>query len=228
MPDRLLAAAARGAAVGFFGKVPTRGDFVRRSLPASFVTPWDDWLQAGLAHSREILGEAWLDIYLTSPAWRFALSGHMAGDLAAAGVLIPSVDGVGRYFPFTLACVLEGRPTPLDLRGQTAWFERAEALALGVLADRSLDDLSLGLEQLGCPAPPPVAPDGEAWRFEKPWPLAHALIQSHAPPHGLFWTEGSTRVRPSLLCVRQLPSPPLFTALLDGAWADHGWSDAAP
>ncbi|MGH6912279.1 MAG: type VI secretion system-associated protein TagF [Geminicoccales bacterium] len=216
-------------AAGFFGKVPTRGDFVSRSLPAGFVTPWDDWLQAGVAHSKEILGEAWLDIYLTSPAWRFALSADLAGDLAVAGALIPSVDGVGRYFPFTLACVLEGRPTPLDLHVQTAWFERAEALALGVLAeDSSLDDLTLGLEALGRPDPVPAL-DGEAWRFdEEAGSLAHALVRSFAPPHGLFWTRGSTRVRPSLLCVRQLPSSAQFTALLDGVWAEHGWSDVAP
>lgn len=213
--------------MGFFGKVPTRGDFVSRSLPASFVTPWDNWLQAGIAGSREILGETWLDIYLTSPAWRFALSAQVAGDLAAVGVLIPSVDGVGRYFPFTLACVLDGQPAPIDLRAQSAWFERAEALALGVLADISLDDLIEGLEELGRPAPPAVAPDGEAWRFEDPSALAHALSREVAPPHALFWTEGSTRVRPSLLFVRQLPSPPRFTALLDGAWAAHGWSDNA-
>jgi type VI secretion system protein ImpM len=213
--------------MGFFGKIPTRGDFVSRSLPASFITPWDSWLQAGIAGSREILGDAWLDIYLTSPAWRFALSAQVAGDLAAAGVLIPSVDGVGRYFPFTLACVLEGQPMPIDLHAQTAWFERTEALALGVLADSSVDDLIEGLEALGRPAPP-ARPDAEAWRFEDASALAHTLIRGLAPPYALFWTEGSTRVRPSLLFVRQLPSPARFAALLDGAWADHGWSEAAP
>jgi type VI secretion system protein ImpM len=218
------------ATVGFFGKVPARGDFVRRGLPASFITPWDRWLQEGIAGSKEILGDAWLDVYLTSPVWRFALSADLAGDLAAAGVLIPSVDGVGRYFPFTLACMLDGAPTPLQIRAASGWFERAEALALAVLEDDgSLDEVIEGLEELGCPAVgPAAAPDGEAWRFDEAGTgLTHNLVR-HAPPHALFWTKGSTRVQPSTLLAPQLPSARQFAALLDGAWADHGWREGAP
>jgi type VI secretion system protein ImpM len=219
------------ATVGFFGKVPTRGDFVRRGLPASFITPWDRWLQEGIAGSQEILGDAWLDIYLTSPVWRFALSAELAGDLAAAGVLIPSVDGVGRYFPFTLACVLDGAPTPLQARAQSSWFERAETLALAVLEEGgSLDEVIEGLEELGCPAPrPPAALDAEAWRFDAAGTgLAHGLVRGFAPPHALFWTKGSTRVQPSTLFAPQLPSARQFAALLSGAWSAHGWREAAP
>jgi type VI secretion system protein ImpM len=217
--------------LGFFGKVPTRGDFVRRGLPTSFITPWDRWLQEGIADSKAILGDAWLDIYLTSPVWRFALSAELAGDLAAAGVLIPSVDGVGRYFPFTLACLVDGAPTPLPARAQSGWYEGAEALALAVLEeDGSLDQVIEGLEELGCPAScPPMALDGEAWRLEEPaTDLAHGLVRRFAPPHALFWTKGSKHVPPSTLLALQLPSARHFAALLDGAWADHGWREAAP
>ena len=73
---------------GFFGKVPARGDFVRRTLPAAFVTPWDQWLQAGIAGSKEVLGDAWLEVYLTSPVWRFALSARLAGEPAVARCLL--------------------------------------------------------------------------------------------------------------------------------------------
>ena len=76
--------------VGFFGKVPARGDFVRRALPADFVTPWDQWLQAGIAGAQELLGDAWLEVYLTSPVWRFALSARLAGESAAAAGNIPT------------------------------------------------------------------------------------------------------------------------------------------
>jgi type VI secretion system protein ImpM len=219
------------ASVGFFGKVPTRGDFVQRALPATFVTPWDRWLQAGIAGSREVLGEAWLDVYLTSPVWRFALSANLAGELAAAGVLIPSVDGVGRYFPFTLAGVLEAEATPAAIRSQTSWFDDAEALALDVLADdASLDGLLAGIEALDCPQPGgPIPSDSEGLRLaEADDGLADRLLGHAAPPHGLLWTKGSKLVQPTLLLVWQLPSPRRFTALLDGAWSGHGWTDAAP
>ena len=133
MSGGLLAAADQAwRRVGFFGKVPTRGDFVQRALPASFIAPWDRWLQAGIAGSQEILGDDWLDIYLTSPVWRFALSAELAGDLAVAGVLIPSVDGVGRYFPFTLACVLRRRAHAARRSARRGgWYERAESPGSG-------------------------------------------------------------------------------------------------
>ncbi len=83
---------------GIFGKLPWLGDFVTRRLPHSFVEPWDDWLQRGMAATREALGDGWLDSFLTAPVWRFLLPAGSAGP-AMAGVLMPSVDRVGRYFP---------------------------------------------------------------------------------------------------------------------------------
>jgi type VI secretion system protein ImpM len=216
---------------GFFGKVPMRGDFVRRSLPESFIRPWDRWLQAAIAGSREILGDDWLAAYLTCPVWRFALSADMAGELAAAGVFMPSVDSVGRYFPFTLACVLQEGVTPVEIRAQGQWFDDAETLALTVLADdASFDELVPKVEQLGGPElAAALPPDDEGMRFadDGDGPLLRQVERS-APPHGLLWTSGSQRVQPSLLLIWQLPSPRCFTALLDGAWAAHGWTDAAP
>ena len=162
MSEQLLAAAGREMA-GFFGKVPARGDFVRRALPAAFVTPWDEWLQAGIAGSKEVLGDAWLEVYLTSPVWRFALSAQLAGEPAAAGVLIPSVDAVGRYFPLTLACLLPDDAAPAEIRSRTSWFDDAERLAVTVLEeDATLDDLVAGVDALGAPVlEPQLPPDAE-------------------------------------------------------------------
>ncbi|MGI9418970.1 MAG: type VI secretion system-associated protein TagF [Geminicoccaceae bacterium] len=223
------------AGSGVFGKIPSHGDFVQRSLPPDFVKPWDDWLQAGLASSKDVLGADWLDIYLTSPVWRFALASGLAGNVGAAGLFIPSVDRVGRYFPFTLA-TLAGDASPLELRSNAGdWFAAAEALALSVLEeDFSFDDLMAALEDLTLPPPPsaePVTPD--PWRFaENGGEDSGAALQNHlaaklASGYGLFWTSGSAVVAPSTLLVRQMPSARQFTALLDGAWADHGWREEA-
>src|SRR5262245_59038751 len=92
---------------GFFGKLPTHGDFLRRDLPDSFVNPWDEWLQRALARSRDSLGDTWRPTYLTSPAWRFVLAPGACGERAWAGVLIPSMDRVGRCYPFCVAVALE-------------------------------------------------------------------------------------------------------------------------
>lgn len=213
---------------GFFGKVPARGDFVRRALPAAFVTPWDQWLQAGIAGSKEALGDAWLEVYLTSPVWRFALSAQLAGEPAAAGVLIPSVDAVGRYFPFTLACVLPEDAAPAEVRARTAWFDDAESLAVAVLEeDAALDDLVAGVDALGAPeGEAQIFMDADGVRLDDAGTALSCLLGRVAPPHGLFWTRGSKLVQPSLLLVWRLPSPQRFVALLDGAWESHGWTGA--
>lgn len=54
-------------APGLYGKLASRGDFVSRGLPQSFIGPWDSWLAAGLLASQNALGEQWLNAYLISP-----------------------------------------------------------------------------------------------------------------------------------------------------------------
>lgn len=111
---------------GLFGKVPAHGDFVRRGLPSSFVTPWDEWLQAGMSLAREALGARWQAAWDSAPAWRFALPAGVCGPDAVAGVMLPSEDTVGRRFPITLAALLpRGAAPPV-----AAWFDALEGAAL--------------------------------------------------------------------------------------------------
>jgi len=84
---------------GLYGKLPAYGDFIFRNLNSSFITPWDEWLQHFISGTQEQIGEGWLDIYLTSPIWRFVLSPGVIDNKMWAGLMMPSVDRVGRYFP---------------------------------------------------------------------------------------------------------------------------------
>ncbi len=107
------------AAIGFYGKLPARGDFVQAGLPRSFTDPWDRWLQRVLAASQAMLGDRWLPAWLEAPVWRFALMPGVCGPDPALGLWLPSVDRVGRHFPLTLAAVMpEGRSAPADCRGR--------------------------------------------------------------------------------------------------------------
>jgi type VI secretion system protein ImpM len=117
-------------APGFYGKAVTRGDFLSRRLPSGFAAAWDGWLQGMVGAARAKLGEAWLDAFLTMPVWHFVLGRGIAGPDPVLGVLIPSVDRVGRYFPFTILgrCVAGGVPA-------AEWTARVERLALGALED---------------------------------------------------------------------------------------------
>jgi type VI secretion system protein ImpM len=222
---------------GFFGKLPGQGDFVTRALPADFVRRWDDWLQASLAASRRQLGEAWLEFYLTSPVWCFALSPGICGRAAIAGVLIPSVDRVGRYFPFTLACPVPDACRPLGLwRTAAAWYAAAEGLALSALhEDASPAMLLEGALELGVPA---VADDRATGRYTAgvrfaadeaaaPGDRLVRHLADLAPLPSLWWSKGSQQLAPSVLISAALPRPEGFAALLDGQWSARGWGEAA-
>src|ERR687890_132230 len=98
-------ATAANAAPGVFGKLPARADFLSRGLPASFADPWHAWVVRGLAAARQELAERFESAYMAAPVWRFVLPPGACGPALAAGVVLPSVDAVGRLFPLALAVV---------------------------------------------------------------------------------------------------------------------------
>jgi type VI secretion system protein ImpM len=140
------------AGVGFFGKLPALGDFVNRRLSREFMEAWDRWLQSSMRTSQEVHGENWLSLFLVSPIWRFALSPGLCGSNACAGIVMPSVDRVGRYYPLTLAQeVPEEMLTELFCMGG-AWFAELENLALTALSEQfDLDQFDHTLQNIALP-----------------------------------------------------------------------------
>ncbi|PGH58055.1 type VI secretion system-associated protein TagF [Azospirillum palustre] len=212
-----MAAEAGWAGAGFHGKLPVRGDFVTRNLPAPVVEALDDWLQDGIAHSRDRLGADWLDLYLSSPIWHFALDAAIAGPAALTGLMIPSVDRVGRYFPLMVLGPLEATGGLVEpaLRHRS-WRDRAEKAALLALDDGvDLERFEREVAALGVPdgtagfAPLDTAAAGLA---------EDALRARHGDRISLWWTAGSERVAPVLLAAAGLLPADLFTSLLDGDW----------
>lgn len=176
-----------GQPPGFFGKVPARGDFIARRVPADFAAPWDAWLGMVTVAVREAAGAAWPEAWLTAPLWHFAVGAAIA-PLGAAGVLIASTDRVGRMFPFTVIGPCGGVP-------EEGWSEQAEALALGALAeDFEPADLDAALVRLGAPREPTAL----------------------APGQSLWWTQGSDRVEPTRRLVQGLPGREAAVAMVLG------------
>ncbi|HQU97583.1 MAG TPA: type VI secretion system-associated protein TagF [Nitrosomonas sp.] len=134
--------------IGWYGKIPSLGDFISRRIPASFIEIWDSWLQKGMATSRAQLGEHWLDLYLTSPMWRFILMPDTCSNSQVwTGVLMPSVDKIGRHFPLTIATQIEPHPrTLISLISAQHWYAAIEQIALASLdLNISPDDLDQSL-----------------------------------------------------------------------------------
>lgn len=241
MPGEALDAASELAVIGYFGKVPIRGDFVQRRLPRSFLDPWDDWLQGAVAASKSQLGNGWLDSYLTSPIWRFALPAGVCGDVPAAGVLMPSVDSVGRYYPMTIA-ILQPRSShsfAFAARAQP-WFEAAEATILNCLDDgfelAALDNRLMELANLlgrwqeddtQIEAMPGMGGSGLGFHLDgadidRWFPGAYGglldcILRDRFARYSLWWTAGSDRVRAGLRLYDGFPAEVDFADFLCAA-----------
>lgn len=149
-----------GAAVagefGFYGKIPALGDFVTRSLPREQVAIVDEWMQEGLFALRSV-SEHWLDSYLVAPVWQFMLPAGMWSAAPLCGLLMPSVDRVGRYFPFFTCATLN---TAADTDWHTLWRGMSRrALELPRVLHEQLDaETALQIVQ------DPVINTAEDWR----------------------------------------------------------------
>lgn len=139
------------ATVGAFGKMPSVGDFFRIDTPAGFVRVWDEWVQQGMLNAAQALGTGWDAAYMSAPIWRFTLSRGLAGPRSVLGVLMPSVDRVGRRFPLTLMTEADGAAPELHQRA-AGLFEALEYIALDALEDDMTRD-SLVARLAGARAP---------------------------------------------------------------------------
>lgn len=149
---------------GWHGKLPSLGDFASRRLTPGFLAVWDTWLAQGMQQLRQRDPAGWLDAYLASPTRRFllmpgVLGGPAAGAAAWAGVLMPSVDRVGRYFPFTIVQPVPGLPASAQQIPQLwRWLGQLDELAADALHDDwPVDRLESELARLAGPGDPALA-----------------------------------------------------------------------
>jgi type VI secretion system protein ImpM len=190
--------ASVGIIAGFYGKIPARGDFVRAGLPRDFIDPWDDWLQSVIAGSHARMGQDWLAAFLESPVWRFALAPGQCGARGVVGLMLPSVDRAGRYFPLSFAALGDIDPAA---PGATAWLDQAEHAGLAALEqDAAPEQLAAMLPELDLPAPATAA-SGSLW-----------------------WTDGAPRVPAGRIALLGMPDAATYATMLD---AQRPRTDAA-
>ena len=217
--------------LGFYGKLPTYGDFIQKRLPTDFINPWHEWLQSGMVACRERDADGWMSYYLNCPAWSFVLAGGICGEQAVAGVTIPSVDRVGRYFNFTMASILPADTIPAVFAStHSEWLDGLENLALSVLEEEldqdgiedMINDLAAELN-LG-PASNTsfnsdagfarVVSDDSAGVTELIPDLLHHLIIKEHDRYGLWWHRGSSQVSAQLVTCASMPSGEIYLGLM--------------
>ncbi|NEU11884.1 type VI secretion system-associated protein TagF [Methylobacterium sp. BTF04] len=219
---------------GLYGKLPAKRDFIALGTPRAFLSAWEPWIQGGLSASRADLGEGWAQAYLHAPIWRFWLGADIAGE-AVLGAFMPSVDGIGRYFPLTLIGRASGGAAlpPPHLDTFDAWFAVAETFLLATLSDAiAFEAITAGIGALPDPAPahpPPQA--GEVVRLRGgaligpaadgafASALAALTVLDHASLHAgmsYWWSAGGEGFPALAAACRRMPDPHAFAALLTG------------
>lgn len=227
--------------LGVYGKLPHYGDFIHRNLPSSFMNTWDNWLQTFVASSQEKIGENWLDIYLTSPIWRYVLSAGVIDQNNWAGIVLPSVDQVGRYYPFSIAIPLPANINPCEfVASNTPWFEYIEELALQALDGQiDLEQLVENSEHEKLMIPMAYSKSGQPseisslqvnLQFQEETPmntyshLLDSLLVQTVQSYSVWSTIGSENIAPCLFTSQGLPTAERVCAMIDGQWAHWGWS----
>ena len=120
----------------WYGKLSSLGDFAQRRMPAELFAAFDTWLSTAMRDGRELLGERWLDVYLTAPVLRFAWAPGVIDSRWWFGVLMPSCDSVGRYFPLVIAQPRARAPEDrIALDHLELWYEHLAHAALHTLSD---------------------------------------------------------------------------------------------
>jgi len=226
--------------IGLYGKLPAYGDFIFRNLNSSFITPWDEWLQHFISGSQEQMSEDWLNTYLTSPIWRFVLSPGVIDSNMWAGLMMPSVDRVGRYFPISLVKPLDANINPVKfMTDQKPWFDELESQCLMAL-DGSIDadaliaavnninvdhrDSYQPTFNLGEMGPMLFGLNGTDQQINTA--LAYMLngaLTSGLSSYSLWQTSGSQLISPMLFSCQGLPPIGSIASMLDGQWQQRGW-----
>ncbi len=220
---------------GLFGKLPAKRDFVALGAPTAFLQTYERWLQGGLTASRLALGADWQAAFLNAPIWRFWFGAALCGGHTVAGAFMPSVDGIGRYFPLTVFAVAEpGSATPPpELDPQDPWFSMVEDFLLAALEPAATYQ-SVTERLAALPGPrldAPVAPPLDMVRLSDasivsalspatfPERLSALRVEDYVRSYAhasCLWTLGGPNFEPLVLSGQALPDPYLFAGLLTG------------
>jgi type VI secretion system protein ImpM len=229
---------SRQEAPGWYGKLATQGDFASRRLPQDWVQSCDQWLSQCVAASARQLGGRWLEVYLSAPVWRFAWGPGVADAQWWFGVLMPSCDNVGRYFPLMIAQPRAQAPADrIGLDHLDLWWAHVARAAMNTLAEgATLEAFESALHHAppwpgsGGRALPPLAPAADAggrWRQATPpgaslsdlaFALAAGGLQQRLARASFWWPMQADDTPGSCTLATGLPPPESFAELLRGGW----------
>lgn len=208
---------------GLFGKLPQKRDFISYGITEEMLTPLETWLQTAVAASRSELGREWETLYLVAPIWRFWIGADVLG-ANCAGALMPSVDGVGRFFPLLAlyACDKGESLPPPSYAPQEKWFAGVENAEQAPAVESILAGLPApALDRLAPNARRATFKGGSVWQAgqdtDTPSFLAAIFEDDYrqvAQGRSYWWAPGTEARGPVLHARNGLPDPYFHTRML--------------
>jgi len=227
----------RSGYMGWFGKLPSTGDFASRGIPHFLKETIHGWMSSGmaaLAHSRP---QEWQAAYLVSPVWHFLMNSGIWDRPALVGCLAPSVDKVGRFSPLMVLRSFDKSDVYSVLPPDSRWLYRVDAMLRRAIGKRiSVDDLhsllrrlmeaeendqqdttagilcELGIGDAGTEADDIDAGAKKDW-FE--WEKLPGLFEGSSGC-SFWWTEPSAKFPKKPITYCKTPDDNLFCSLMDG------------
>lgn len=237
--------------IGWYGKMPSTGDFVSRRLTRPTINEVDRWCEVGMLALREGAPDTWQNSYAAAPTWNALVPARVIAPHACLVAVAASTDRVGRRFP---VCVVAS-PPPGALAHIASLGEYGEAMStlveqsthaaigidefdarLAALAARYFDDRATGasgddsdigavLGELAIDAADLVTvPLGAHAAF--PWPdLAHTFEPEGATSY--WWGHRAGAPSPGGFTHRGTLTPSLFVMLFGEPAAERRTREAA-
>lgn len=95
---------------GYYGKLPFSREFLRWNGAGAEMRELDPWLQEGMVFAKTRLGHALKKAVEEAEPWNF-LFAPIRGSRMTLGVILPSVDQVGREYPFLAFMLIDQETT---------------------------------------------------------------------------------------------------------------------
>jgi type VI secretion system protein ImpM len=214
--------------MGWFGKLPSTGDFAGRGMPSPLQETVHKWISSGMARFVQGHPEDWLDAYLVSPVWHFLINAGLWDKPPLMGCIAPSVDKVGRYSPLTVLRAFDKNEIGNMLPPNSRWLYRVDAALRRVIGDHiPVESVSFILEKLLDAEEQDCAGgilndlgigNAVAKGYRKDWFSWTALpaLFSERDDGSFWWSESSPSLSSRQIIHRGPPDENLFCALMKG------------
>jgi len=211
--------------MGWFGKLPSVGDFAGRGIPQSLQETVHGWTSSGMAAFMRMYPEEWRDAYQLSPVWRFVINSSIWDKSSLIGCIAPSVDRVGRCSPLMVLRPFDADNIRNVLPPKSHWLYRIDAAIRRVVTEQILVDNVFDIfEQqkdieTNCVNTADILSDLGIVDHIEPqdewfsWPDLSVLFAERAN-RSFWWAEPSPKLPPKQIIHRGLPNDALFCMLM--------------